>query len=842
MVAFLGRMSAKTITDVGQIYMSGMSEQISLHFETTIQLRLNQLEAMMQDVPPDASMDREKLMSRLTYTARARGFEYLAFLSQDGEFEMVYGEPITVLDPESFLETLNSSDPKAKKVAVGEDVQGNKLALLGVTANDYRMTGGRTCTALVAALPVEYITETLSLDEDETLVYSFIIRSDGTFIIRTGDAFRDSYFQRVRELYDDVEGMSPEEYITELRQAMEAGEDFSKDFVIEGEKRHLYCTKLAYSEWYLLTFMPYGSLDNSVRALSNATLVLSLVSGIVIVLSMFLVFRGYSALDRLQIDELKRARERAEAAQAEAEQAQRAAEHASRSKSEFLSNMSHDIRTPMNGIVGMTAIATANIDDKDQVQHCLRKIALSSKHLLGLINDVLDMSKIESGKMTLNIDRISLREVMDSIVSIVQPQVKSKRQQFNVSIHDISSENVYCDSVRLNQVLLNLLSNAVKFTPEGGAIYISMWEEPSAKGEEYVQIHIQVKDTGIGMSPEFLKHIFDSFTREDTKRVQRTEGTGLGMAITKYIIDAMEGTITVVSEQGKGSQFDVVLDLEKDSTQEVNMVLPEWNMLVVDDDQQLCESVAASLKSIGVKADWTLDGENAVQLALQRHQRHEDYHIVLLDWKLPGMDGLETARELRRQLGKNMPIVLISAYDWGDIEQEAREAGINGFISKPLFKSTLYYGLRRYADATSDHHQTHIPEKKVDLEGRHVLLAEDNELNWEIAQELLGELNLDLDWAEDGKRCLEKFQQSSPGYYKAILMDVRMPVMNGYEATQAIRALDRPDGKTIPIIAMTADAFAEDVKRCLDSGMNAHVAKPIDIREITRILEKYIKD
>ena len=516
------------------------------------------------------------------------------------------------------------------------------------------------------------------------------------------------------------------------------------------------------------------------------------------------------------------------------------AQHANKAKSEFLSNMSHDIRTPMNAIVGMTAIATANIDNRQQVQDCLKKITISSKHLLGLINDVLDMSKIESGKMTLNMERISLREIMDGIATIVQPQIKTKQQKFNVYIQDIITENVYCDSVRLNQVLLNLLSNAVKFTPEQGAITVSLRQESSPIGENYVRNCIDVSDSGIGMSPEFKKKIFESFTREDNMRVHKTEGTGLGMAITKYIVDAMKGTIEVESELGKGTHFHVVLDLEKVEITEEDMILPNWNMLIVDDDEQLCVSAVAALKEIGIDSDWTLTGEDAIKKTVAAHDARHRYDIILLDWKLPGIDGLETARRLRKKLGDEIPILLISAYDWSDMEKEAREAGINGFISKPLFKSTLYYGLRKYTQNGEEAGVEAAQETQSSgLEGKHILLAEDNDLNWEIAETLLEDEEIQVERAENGKICVEMLQNSAPGTYDAILMDIRMPVMTGYEATVAIRKLDHPD-KDLPIIAMTADAFSDDMKKCLDCGMNAHIAKPIDMNILKATLNKFI--
>ena len=516
------------------------------------------------------------------------------------------------------------------------------------------------------------------------------------------------------------------------------------------------------------------------------------------------------------------------------------AEAANLAKSDFLSRMSHDIRTPMNAIVGMTAIATAHIDDKEQVRNCLKKITLSGKHLLGLINDVLDMSKIESGKMTLTAELVSLREVLEEIVGIVQTQAKGRGQNFNIHINSIVTEDVYCDSVRLNQVLLNLLSNAVKYTPDGGTIQLSLFQEeaPGQRADKYVRTHIVVKDNGIGMSPEFLQHIFDSYSRADSKRVQKTEGAGLGMAITKYIVDAMEGTITVTSEPQRGTEFHVILDMEKASTQENDMVLPPWSVLVADDDEMLCRSATDALKSIGINAEWTLSGEKAVQLAVEHHERQDDYQIVLLDWKLPDMDGLCVSKKIREAIGTDVCIILTSAYDWSDFEADARVAGINGFIAKPLFKSTLYYGLRKYMNMEDTENRT---DTDADLSGLHILAAEDNELNWEILNELLTDIGMELDWAENGKICLEKFQESEPGQYDAILMDVRMPVMSGLEATSAIRALNRPDARTIPIIAMTADAFSEDIKRCLDSGMNAHTAKPINIGDMTALLKKFVR-
>lgn len=816
--------SEKTISHVGSIYMESMNERISMHFSTMLDLRMTQLNTLAETIPGDATKDSAEVREWLEYNGKLRGMEAVAYYFDDGSYEMIYGTPVTPANPETFYKAVSSNE---NTVSIGIDPDGNQSATIGIPF-EIQLEDGRKSIAIAGRMPIDYISETMSLDDEDALLYSFVIRMDGSFVIRSAGAYRDNYFDRARALYESVNGKKDvEQFITELKAAMEADSDYSAMFVMDGIRNQMYCSSLPYSEWYLITIMPYGTLNEVVKAQSEQSLTMFIIGCGIILLVLIVIFVRYFALNNKQIRELEEARQQAV--------------QANKSKSEFLSNMSHDIRTPMNAIVGMTAIAQANIDNTKRVQDCLKKIATSSRHLLGLINDVLDMSKIESGKMILNVELVSLKEIMESIVSIVQPQVRAKQQKFDVIIHDITSENVLCDSVRFNQILLNLLSNAIKFTPEGGAIEMSLHEKPSEKGDDYVKILLKVKDTGIGMTEEFLKHIFDSFTREDNKRVRKTEGTGLGMTITKYIVDAMGGTIDIKSEPGVGTEFNIALDFERSGEQE-EMILPPFTMLVVDDDSQLCKSTTESLKSIGISAEWALDGETAISMATHHHTAHSDYHMILLDWKLPGMDGIETARRLRRQLGNDVPILLISAYDCSEIEEEAREAGISGFLSKPLFKSTLYYGLKPFID---------IPDKPADSQGKdddgvsfsgkRVLLAEDNDLNWEIARELLQDIGLELDWAENGQICIDKFTASPVGYYDAVLMDIRMPFKDGYEATDAIRHMQRADAN-LPIIAMTADAFAEDVKRCLEHGMNAHVAKPIDVKEVAKLLTKFFNE
>ncbi len=822
MTHYMAKQNEDAMNEVGEIYMSEMSRQLQRHFASIIDLRLTMVKGIIWRTPPETVDEYgTELKEDLTLSGQARGFSYLALYTRDGSLDVIYGDPVTIVDEKPFLDSLNG-EGDISKLVVGETDSGEEMLLLGISTV-YPMEDGKECIALVAGMPIEYIDYSMSLDVDESLIFSHIIRKDGTFVLKNADNQENNYYDLLRK-YAAFDGEITEDAIQHMEESMAKGENYSLAFTANGERRRLYGVPLHDSEWYLISVMPYGVMDETVAGLGTQRLWITLGACSIILITLLIIFAGYYRMSRRQMAELQKARQEAEAANL--------------AKSEFLSNMSHDIRTPMNAIVGMTAIASAHVENTEQVKDCLKKIALSSRHLLGLINDVLDMSKIESGKLSLNVDIVSLRDVMEGLVSIVQPQIKARNQQFDIHIRHIQSEQVYTDSVRLNQVLLNLLSNAMKFTPEGGRITMTVAQEASPQGETYVRTHFIVKDTGIGMSEAFQKKIFDSFEREDTSRVHKTEGTGLGMAITKYIVDEMQGTIQVKSRLDHGSEFHVTVDLERVDVPEEERRLPPWEMLVVDDDRLLCQSAVESLQEIGVKAEWATSGEEAVKKAEERHRQNRDYHVVLLDWQMPGMDGIETARELRRHIGDQVPILLISAYDWSEIEEEARQAGISGFLSKPLFQSTLYSGLSHLA----------FPQKQEEAQGettgrydgRRVLLAEDNDLNGEIATELLMSVGFTVDWEQNGKLCAEKFAQSVPGYYDVILMDLRMPVMNGYETTEAIRAMDRPDAKTVPIIAMTADAFSEDIQKCLACGMNAHLAKPVDLKEFFRVLQKFL--
>ena len=702
--ASIHTMSESTIEEIGTAYMAGMNEQVSLHFETIIELRLTMAESIAGIAAGDGASGygtREDI----EYGARARHFLCAALYGPDGGSEMIFGDPVELNHPEPFLESLRNGERKAAS-ATGSD--GGGVILFGVPC-EYPMSGGGGSLALVVGLSAKYMGEVLFLDSDQSLSYSFVIRKDGSYVVgNEGDA-HENYFDRLTNIFAGQD-MEADACIEQLQAAMNAGEDYSTIVKNGGSRRHIYCTNLPYCEWYLVTVLPFERLDNAISGMGSRWLIIVYAASFAVIAMLLYIFFRYLKLFRNQVSELTRINAEMDAARKAAEQARKEAEQANAAKQEFLSSMSHDIRTPMNAIIGMTSLALDNTDDPKRVRDYLGKIALSSKHLLGLINDVLDISKIESGKMTLNVEPVSLREAMDSIVNIMQPQVTAKNQQFKVAAREILSENVRCDGVRLNQVLINLLGNAVKFTPEKGAVQLTVYQEALPEDASRVRTHFLVSDTGIGMSKEYQKVIFESFSREDNTRVRKTEGSGLGMAITKCIVDAMGGTISVRSEQGRGSEFHVVLDLEK-----------------------------AAAPAASEAADGAAERMNDVV-----------------------------------------------------------------------------------------------------LKGRRILLAEDNELNWEVARELLSILELELDWAENGEICVEKFRNSPVGHYDAIIMDVRMPVMDGYEATAAIRGLERADAD-IPIIAMTADAFSEDIQRCLERGMNDHLAKPIDIQAVTFKLKKYLK-
>ncbi len=596
---------------------------------------------------------------------------------------------------------------------------------------------------------------------------------------------------------------------------------------------YLYYAPAGVNEWAIGVSVPEREAFSSVYAVRNICILLGVI--------LLFALTAYYAIMRVQA---KRGTAHA-VERAVLEEKLHKAEAAERAKTAFLSNMSHDIRTPMNAIIGFTTLAEANLDNTQRVQEYLRKIMSSSNHLLSLINDVLDMSRIESGKLNIEEKACSISDIFRDMRNIIQTQMQSKQLDFFMDTVDVVDEDIWCDKLHLNQVLLNLLSNAIKFTPPGGAVSMTIRQKPGApKG--YGAYEIRVKDTGIGMSQEFAKRIFEPFERERTSTVSGIQGTGLGMAITKSIVDAMGGSIELETQQGKGTEFtiDLTFRLQAESKRvEAIRELMGLRALVVDDSFFTCDSVTKMLTQIGMRAEWTLHGREAILRARQAVEMADMFYAYIIDWALPDLSGLEVVRQIRAMVGEETPIIIVTAYDWTAFEDEAKKAGVTAFCNKPIFLSEL----RDTLVAALGKAELPPPQSVVDreaardLQGKRLLLTEDNELNREIAQELLEEAGFTVETAEDGAKAVDMVRASSPGYYALILMDIQMPHMNGYDASRAIRALPDESLSKIPIVAMTANAFDEDRRAALDAGMNAHVPKPINVSQLMSVIRSLLQ-
>ena len=567
--------------------------------------------------------------------------------------------------------------------------------------------------------------------------------------------------------------------------------------------------------WTLLSFIPAKDLNMN----RENWLLIGVISAGLLILFLFDLFYMQYLNRRLQV-------------------AAKEAESASKAKTDFLSTMSHDIRTPMNAIIGLTTIAGKNLGDEESTRESLRKINLASNHLLTLINDILDISKVESGKLKLSPLTFSIVETVENLVNLSQPMVKEKNIEFCFHTNQMEKEYLYTDQLRLNQIYINILSNAIKYTEPGGRVSVDMREDASDQ-PGCIRLTYVVADTGMGMSPEFMKTMYQPFSRQTDSRVNSIQGTGLGLAITKQMVELMGGTIDCQSEQGKGTTFTVVLDIPVADKQREDMRLDSVDALIVDDDEILLQTASDTLESMGATVEQAHSGAEAIGMIAGRHNAGRDYSIAIIDWKMPDADGIETIRRIRAEIDANIPILLISAYDWSDIEDLAKEAGANGFVSKPLFRSTFYDKINALIGAES---KSVEPEDDYsDLAGLHILIAEDNDVNWEIISTMLGMFGIASDRAENGRVCVDMVRAAAENRYMLIFMDVQMPEMNGLDATRAIRALEDPLKSSIPIVAMTADAFSENVTECMNAGMNGHIAKPIDIKlvikEIRRIKE-----
>ena len=639
-----------------------------------------------------------------------------------------------------------------------------------------------------------------------------MIDAGGDYIIK-GRSFKNSNFFEFYKSYNNIDPAQ----LDELKGALVTGADSFHMTDSRGRDCVLAHTPISSTGgWALLSFVPSDNLQRNTQDwLLTSVVTLGL-------LTLFLIDLLYMRYFNKTYRQLAQE-----------------AESANKAKTEFLSTMSHDIRTPMNAIIGLTTITEKNLGDTESVADNLRKISLASNHLLSLINDILDISKVESGKLTLSPLTFSIVDTVENLVTISQPMIKEKNIDFSFRINRMEKEYLYADQLRLNQIFINTLSNAIKYTEPRGSVSVDM-RETESEVPGCVKLSYVVSDTGMGMSPEFMKKMYEPFSRQTDSRINTIQGTGLGLAITKQMVDLMNGVIDCQSEQGKGTTFTIVLDIPVADKQLDDMQLEPIDVLIVDDDPVLLETAVDTMESLGVTAEKAEDSITALGMIRHRQESGRQYGVVILDWKMPGMDGVETVRRIRSEIDESIPILLISAYDWSDIEDAAKEVGVNGFISKPLFRSKLYDKINELLGIEAK--SAELEDDYSDLAGMSILIAEDNDINWEIISAMLGMFGIVTERAESGQICVEKMKTAERGKYALVFMDIQMPVMNGLDATRHIRALEDPWASSIPIIAMTADAFSENVTECLNAGMNGHIAKPVDIRlvikEIRRIKEE----
>ncbi len=679
---------------------------------------------------------------------------------------------------------------------------------------------------------------------------TYILKSNGT---RMHDNVSQGNTIQAYNVVKVLEGMEGQG-ISDILGALKEADTISSNFMYNGTEYYYCITSLEEYGTLLLFLIPANYVApgtvNMVGTTIRTLLILAagLVTLLVLVVVVIIRQQGSARLFRQEQENLRRQEElnrRLEETNAmlarskeAAEQAFQIAEGANQAKSSFLSNMSHDIRTPMNAVVGFSALLSRDAQNPDKVREYTKKIAASSQHLLGLINDILDISKIEAGKTVLNVSDENIVDLIENIDSIIRPQMKAKGHTFEVYSQGIKHEHVVMDKLRINQILLNLLSNAVKYTPDGGHVTLTIQERPQHIGH-LARYRFIVSDNGYGMSQEYVQKIFLAFTREEDSVTNKIQGTGLGMAITKNLIDLMGGKILKKKKKGKGSTFTVDLELHiSEHAIDHNFWQKQGirRILTVDDEEVICQNIQLAMEGTGVVVDYALDGQTALNMVKSSEEQGDPYHIVLLDWKMPGLDGVETARQIRKDILREVPILILTSYDWPEVEEEATAAGVNAFLPKPFFLTSFRQKVEVVLNHVPEWKEETAPGRGV-LQGMHILVAEDNEINAEILNELLDMAGATCEICENGGLVVEAFEKSAPGTYGLILMDVQMPVMNGYEATKAIRRLPHPLAQGIPIIAMTANAFAEDIRDALEAGMNAHVAKPVDMA----VLEQAVK-
>ena len=718
----------------------------------------------------------------------------------------------------SVLENLDWIDEIGKSINISRaytnPINGEQsLAFCNkITLRDTGNASSKTAV-LLRVVPISELEQKWVFPQEEFVNAELsMIDANGDYILK-GNNFKNSSFFEFYKSYNPTEPASSKELFDTITSSTGSVSMFNS----RGQECILAFTPVtATAGWTLLGFVPAEDLhvDN------ENWLLIGVVSAGLLILFLCDLFFMIHINKKLKVT----ARE---------------AEHANKAKTDFLSTMSHDIRTPMNAIIGLTTLAEKDLGDVESTKESLRKISLASNHLLTLINDILDISKVESGKLKLSPQSFSIAETVENLVNISQPMIKEKKIIFSFHIDKMEKEYLYTDQLRLNQIYINILSNAIKYTEPGGRVSVDMSEEESSI-PGCVRLTYVVADSGIGMSPEFMQTMYQPFSRQTDSRVNSIEGTGLGLAITKQMVDLMGGRIDCQSEQGKGTTFTVTLDIPQADKQLDDIQLDQVNALIVDDDEIVLQTMVSEFQSLGSAAEIAHSGKEALEMLTRKHESGKDYTLVILDWKMPDMDGIETIRRIRTEISGDIPILLTSAYDWSDIEDLAKDAGADGFISKPIFRSALYKKINSILGTESV--SVEPEDDYSDLKGLNILVAEDIEINWMIISGMLSMIGITSEQAENGRVCVEKMRTAADGTYDLIFMDVQMPEMNGLDAARAIRQLENPRAASIPIVAMTAEAFSENVTECLDAGMNGHIAKPIDIKLVIKEIRRIIKE
>ena len=810
--------------------------EISKHDEKSISSglrhRWDDIEGIAKEIKQDKFDNTEDLLKQLNIKSEAAESEEIILLTEDGK---AYSSTYSVKTDEELLNICKNSDKERfasrRDVNMSVAVDSQKaVLLLGNKIQEPFTIDGNRFKYIVAYYEIGNLTEELKIESYSGKGYSSVIDEDGFYLVsvyNNNNIFERDDFYTIIGKEELGDGLTVEQ----IREKIKARESFSLSYVLDGDPRIMACTPMTDVNWYCTMSVPLSIYqEQSMDLLHIITILMIIVLGIIAVV-VILIFRNRSQKNTMKFEIKHRD---------ELESALSLAEQANRAKTTFLNNMSHDIRTPMNAIIGFTTLAKTHIDNKERVIDYLEKITQSSNHLLSLINDVLDMSRIESGKVNIEEKEENLADILHSIRNIIQADINAKQMEFVIDTVNVTDENIYCDKLRLNQILINLISNAIKFTEPGGTISVRVTQKEVLKNGNGIY-EFRVKDNGIGISEEFLKEIFEPFARERNSTVSGIQGTGLGMAITKNIVDMMGGDIKVDSKVGEGTEFIVTLEFKlQEEHKEIEVIkeLQGLHALVVDDDMNSCQSISHMLRQLGLKSDWTMYGKEAVVRATEAKQMKEQYQVYMIDWLMPDMNGIETTRRIRKIVGKNPIIIMLSAYDWGEIEADAREAGVTEFISKPLFPSDL----RKVLLKASGHEEEKNSEKeKINFAGKRILLVEDNMMNREIATEYLQDFGFLVENAENGKDACDKLENCEPGYFDLVLMDIQMPIMNGYEATKTIRAFKNKDIANIPILAMTANAFEEDKKAAKEAGMNGHIAKPIDIEKLVEALKEVLE-